>query len=129
MTAPPTFQLRRLTEEMDDEAVAVAVDVGGRVGLELDGDVGGGGVELEASSGSSVLTQDFGCEVVSVVKGHQVVRADIQPETRRVKLPSLVRILFFFFAHEYKSAGWELCRASSGLSLNYLRQRTGRSEM
>lgn len=71
---------------MDNEAVAVAVDVGGRVGLELDGDVGGGGVELEASFGSSVLTQDFSREVVSVVKGHQVVRPDVQPETRRVNL-------------------------------------------
>lgn len=70
---------------MDDEAVAVAVDVGGRVGLELDGDVGGGGVELEAGLGSPVLTQDLCREVVSVVKGHQVVLPDVQPERRGIK--------------------------------------------
>lgn len=37
-----------LTKEVDNEAVAVAVDVGGRVGLELDGDVRSGGVELKS---------------------------------------------------------------------------------
>lgn len=78
-TTPPTLQIWRLTKELDEKAVAVAVDIGGRVGLELDGDVGGGGVELEASFGSSVLTQDFSREVVSVVKGHQVVCPDVQP--------------------------------------------------
>lgn len=115
-TTPPTFQIRRLTKELDDEAVAVAVDVGGRVGLELDGDVGGGGVELEASFGSSVLTQDFSREVVSVVKGHQVVCPDVQPETRRVKLPLFSSLSCFFFFHEYKSAGCKLRRAGFALS-------------
>lgn len=83
---------------MDDEAVAVAVDVGGRVGLELDGDVGGGGVELEASFGSSVLTQNFSCEVVSIVKGHHVVLPDVQPETRTITLSvfSFGFVVFFF---------------------------------
>lgn len=70
-----------LTKEADDEAVVVAVDVRGRVGLELDGDVGGGGVELEVGLGPSVLTQHFGVQVVPVIKGHQVVLADVQPET------------------------------------------------
>lgn len=39
--------LRGLTEEVHHKAVAVAIDVGGRVRLELDGDVGHGGVEFE----------------------------------------------------------------------------------
>lgn len=84
---------------MDDEAVAVAVDVGGRVGLELDGDVGGGGEELEASSGSSELTQDFSRQVVSVVKGHQVVGPDVQPgaESNFPFSPPYLVLLFFFF--------------------------------
>lgn len=91
---------------MDDEAVAVAVDVGGRVGLELDGDVGGGGVELEPSFGSSVLTQHFSREVVSIVKGHHVVLSDVQPETRTIHLSLFSSgFFFFFFSHEYKSAG------------------------
>lgn len=81
---------------MEDEAVAVAVDVGGRVGLELDGGVGGGGVELEASSGPAVLTQDFSRQVVSVVKGHRVVLSDVQPETRTIN-PSVFSSGFFFF--------------------------------
>lgn len=37
-----------LTKEVDYEAVAIAVDVGGRVRLELDGEVCGGGVELKS---------------------------------------------------------------------------------
>lgn len=37
-----------LTEEVDHETVAVAVDVGGGVRLKLDGDICSGGVELEA---------------------------------------------------------------------------------
>lgn len=41
-------KLHGLTKEMDDKAVAVAVDVGGRVRLELDGDVRSGGVELKS---------------------------------------------------------------------------------
>lgn len=94
---PPTFQVRWLTKEMDDEAVAVAVDVGGWVGLELDGDVGGGGVELEPSYGPPVLTQNFSRQVVSVVKGHQVVRPDVQPETGRVELSVLSSVSCFFF--------------------------------
>lgn len=81
---------------MDDEAVAVAVDVGGRVGLELDCGVGGGGVELEPSFGASVLTQNLSREVVSVVKGHHVVRSDVQPETRTINL-SVFSSGFFFF--------------------------------
>lgn len=117
-TAPPAFQVRWLTKEMDDEAVAVAVDVGGRVGLELDGDVGGGGVELEPSFGAAVLTQDFSRQVISVVKGHQVVGPDVQAKTGRVELSvcSSVSCFFFFFPfHEYKSAGCKLRRASFAL--------------
>lgn len=39
--------LRGLTEEVHHKAVAVAVDVGCRVRLKLDGDVGHGGVDFE----------------------------------------------------------------------------------
>lgn len=39
--------LRGLTKEVHHKAVAVAIDVGGRVRLELDGDVGHGGVDFE----------------------------------------------------------------------------------
>lgn len=41
-------KLHGLTKEMDDKAIAVAVDVGGRVRLELDGDVRSGGVEFKS---------------------------------------------------------------------------------
>lgn len=71
--------MRCLTEEVDHEAVAIAVDVGSRVRLELDGDVGGGGVELEAGARSAVLTQHLGREVVPIVEGQQVVLPNVQP--------------------------------------------------
>lgn len=53
-------RLRRLTKEMDHKAVVVAVDVGGRIRLELDGDVCHGRVELEVRLLATVLTQDVG---------------------------------------------------------------------
>ena len=58
---------------MYHETVVVSVDVGGRVGLELDGDVGHGGVELVAGQCSTVLAQDVGRQIVSVVEGQHVV--------------------------------------------------------
>lgn len=36
------------TKEMHHEAIVVAVDVGGRIGLELDGHVRHGGVKFES---------------------------------------------------------------------------------
>lgn len=78
-----------LTEEVHYEAVAIAIDIGGRVRLELDGDVRSGGVELKVRLRPSILTQHFGCEVVSVIKGQQVILPDVQPATRdapRVKI-------------------------------------------
>lgn len=41
-------QVPWLTKEVDYEAVAIAVDVGGRVWLELDCDISGGSVELKS---------------------------------------------------------------------------------
>lgn len=67
---------------MDYETVAIAIDVSGRVRLELDGDVCGGGVELKSGLCSSILTQNFSCKVISIIKGQQVVLPNVQPETR-----------------------------------------------
>lgn len=77
---------------MDDEAIAVAVDIGSRVRLELDGDICGGGVELEAGLWSSILTQHFGCKVIAVIEGQQVIFPNVQPETgiiHRIKSTNL----------------------------------------
>lgn len=63
---------------MHHKAVVVAVDVGGRVGLELNCDVRHGGVELEVRPRTTVLTQDVCCQVIAIVKGQQVVLADVQ---------------------------------------------------
>lgn len=63
---------------MHHEAVVVAKDVGGGVGLELDGDVGHGGVELEVWSRAAVLAQDIGRQVVAIVEGQQVVLANME---------------------------------------------------
>lgn len=64
---------------MDHEAVAVAVDLGGRVRLELDGDVRRGRVELEAGPRAAVLTQNLGRQVVSIVEGHHVILPYVEP--------------------------------------------------
>lgn len=68
---------------MHHKAVVVAVDVGGGVGLELNGDVGHGGVDLEVRPCAAVLPQDVGRQVVAVVEGQQVVLADVEPGRRR----------------------------------------------
>lgn len=39
---------QRLTKEVHHEAVVVTIDVCGRIGLELDGDISHGRVELKA---------------------------------------------------------------------------------
>ena len=74
--------LPALTKEMDHKAVAVAVDVGGGVRLELDGDVCRGRVELEAGPRAPVLTQDLCRQVVSIVEGHHVILPYVKPRER-----------------------------------------------
>ena len=69
-----------LTKEVNYEAVAVAIDVGGWVRLELDGDICIWGVELKLRLRSPILTQYFSCEVISIVKRHQVIPSNVQPE-------------------------------------------------
>lgn len=59
----------RLTKEVDNEAVVVAVDVGGRIRLKLNSDVSHRRIELEVWSGAAVLTQDVGCEVITIIEG------------------------------------------------------------
>lgn len=66
---------------MDREAGAVSVDVCGRVRLELDGDISGGCVEFKTGLGASMLTQDSACEVISIIKGQQVIFPNVQPKT------------------------------------------------
>lgn len=63
---------------MHHKAVVVAVDVGGRIGLELNGDVRHGGVELEVGPRTTVLPQDVRRQVVAIVEGQQVVLADVE---------------------------------------------------
>lgn len=61
------------TEEMHHEAVVVAIDVGGRIGLELDGHVRCRGVELVPGECTTVLAQDVGREVIAIVQRQYVV--------------------------------------------------------
>lgn len=68
-----------LTGEVDDKALPIGKGAGARVGLELDGDVSGGGVELEAATGACVLAQDARRQVVPIVEGQHVPRAQPQP--------------------------------------------------
>lgn len=77
MTAPiPTVGL---TGEVDDKALPIGKDAGAGVRLELDGDIGAGGKELEAAAGTRVLTQDACCQVIPVIEGEDVPCAQPQP--------------------------------------------------
>lgn len=67
-----------LTKEVNHKAIVVAVDVGGRIWLKLDGDVSHGRVELEVWPRAAVLTQDVGREVIAVVEGQQVVLTHVE---------------------------------------------------
>lgn len=55
--------------------------------MELDGEVGAGGVELLGAAAAHVLPQDAGGELVPVVDGEDVAVSDVQAE-RRVWLDS-----------------------------------------
>ena len=66
------------TKKVEDKTVVVSVDIGGGVGLELDGDVSHGGVEPEARSRAAILAQDVGHEIVTVVEGQQVILAHMK---------------------------------------------------
>lgn len=70
---------------MHHKAVVVAVDVGGRVGLELNGYVRHGGVELEVRPRAAVLSQDVCCQVVAIVEGQKVVLTDMQSRMEKKK--------------------------------------------
>lgn len=72
------------TKEVHHKAVVVAVDVGGWIRLELNGDVRHGGVELEVRPRSAVLSQDVRCQVVAIVEGQKVVLADMQPGIHKI---------------------------------------------
>lgn len=77
------------TEEVHHKAVVVAVDVGGGVGLELNGDVRHGGVELEVRPRTAVLSQDVRRQVVAIVEGQEVVLADMQPGIHKKRKKTL----------------------------------------
>lgn len=66
---------------MDHKAVVVAIDVGGRVGLKLNGDIRHGGIELEVWLCTAVLSQDVGCQVVSIIEGQQVILTNMETAT------------------------------------------------
>lgn len=73
-----------LTGEVDDEALSIGKDTGTGVRLELDGDVGTGGKELEAAAGTRVLAQDACRQVIPVIEGEDVPCTQPQPAATRV---------------------------------------------
>lgn len=77
------------TYVVHDESLALPKDEPSRVRVELDGEVGAGGVELLGAAAAHVLPQDAGRELVPVVDGEDVTVGDVQAE-RRVWLDSSV---------------------------------------
>lgn len=67
---------------MHHKAVVVAIDVGSRVRLELDGHISHGGVEFEARTGTAVLAQYLCSQVISVVESQQVVLSHVETANR-----------------------------------------------
>lgn len=63
---------------MNHKAVVVTINVGGWIGLKLDGDVGHGRVELKARPGAAVLAQDVPCQVIPIIERQQVVLANME---------------------------------------------------
>lgn len=55
--------------------------------MELDGEIGAGGVELLGAAAANILPQDAGGELVPIVDGEDVTVGDVQAE-RRVWLES-----------------------------------------
>lgn len=58
---------------MHNKAIVVSVDIGCWIRLKLDGHVSRRGVESESREETTVLAQDVGCEVITIIKGQQVI--------------------------------------------------------
>lgn len=70
-----------ITKEMHYKAIVVSVDIGGRIRLKLDGHVSHRGVESESREETTVLAQDVGCEVITIIKGQQVILPQMKTNT------------------------------------------------
>lgn len=68
-----------LTHVVDDEALALAEDEPRRVRVEGDGQVGGGGGELEGATPPHVPAQHASGDLIAVGDGQHVAVADVQP--------------------------------------------------
>lgn len=66
---------------MDHKAIVVAIDVSGRIGLKLNGDISHGGIELEVWPCATVLAQDVCCQVISIIEGQQVILTNMETRT------------------------------------------------
>lgn len=71
-----------ITEKVHHKSIVVAVDVGGRVWLELDGDVSHRGVEFESRTGATVLAQYLCCQVITIIEGQQVILPQMETVSR-----------------------------------------------
>lgn len=72
-----------ITEKVHHKSIIVAVDVGGRVRLELDGDISHRGVEFESWTGAAVLAQYLCCQVITIIEGQQVIFPQMETGNRK----------------------------------------------
>lgn len=72
-----------LTKEVHHKAIVVAVNVGGRVRLELDGDISCRCVELETRPRATVLAQYLSSQVVSIIECQQVIHSHVEAAGRQ----------------------------------------------
>lgn len=66
------------TYVVHDESLPLPKDEPGRVGVELDGEVGAGGVELLGTAAADILPQDSSGELVPIVNGEDVAVGEVQ---------------------------------------------------
>lgn len=67
-----------LTDVVHDEPLPLPEDEPSGVRVELDGEVGAGGVELLGAAAADVLPQDAGGELVPIVNGEDVAVGEVQ---------------------------------------------------
>lgn len=83
-----------LTKEVNYKAIVVAVDVSGRIRLKLNSDISHGGIELEMWSCATVLAQDVGSQVITIIEGQQVILPQMETRIDITKKKELLFVCF-----------------------------------
>lgn len=99
---------------MNHKTVVVTVDVGGRIGLELNRHVRHGGEKFHPGLRSAVLSQDVCCEIITIIKRHHIILTKMKSENiKEIQLQETFTINPFHSHGEIFVLDELLCAASS----------------